>query len=232
MYKLGHLQFKLISELYFGEGMSAREIGEELGVGIQTVYRYMKRYGIETRNNAECNQVSFARKKFSYSVKKILTQEESELKLAGVMLYWAEGSKSDGSNTVDFANSDPRMIQLFINFLRAICGIDETKLRILLYCHGNQNVTSLLNFWSKIIQVPVDQFTKPYIRDVGKIVSKRVMKYGLVHIRYCDKKLLIQIKEWINEYSRNYISRNNGSVPEWSNGADCKQLQLHGETRG
>jgi hypothetical protein len=26
------------------------------------------------------------------------------------------------------------------------------------------------------------------------------MKYGLVHVRYADKKLLLQIEEWIKEY--------------------------------
>jgi len=32
-------------------------------------------------------------------------------------------------------------------------------------------------------------------------VSKRKLLYGLVHIRYNDKKLLNVIKNWVKEYS-------------------------------
>ena len=125
------------------------------------------------------------------------------MKIAGVMLYWAEGVKPNPANrtwTVDFANSNPRMIKLFPKFLREICGIDEKRLRVLLYCYANQDIEKLKRFWQKITEIPLNQFTKPYVRKNFLPGKKRKMKYGLLHIRYYDKKLLLQIEKWVEEY--------------------------------
>jgi len=46
--------------------------------------------------------------------------------------------------------------------------------------------------------VPVQQFTKPYVRKDYKIEKIDKMPYGLVHIRYADKKLYLQIEKWYN----------------------------------
>lgn len=69
------------------------------------------------------------------------------------------------------------------------------------------------------MSIPRKQFTKPYIRNVSTAGNKREerMKYGLVHIRYGDLKLVNKIKEWINELTTQ------GSVPKWSNGAGCQK---------
>ena len=48
------------------------------------------------------------------------SKKEEALRLAGVMLYWAEGCK--GWSTVKFVNSDPSMIKLFLSFLREVCA--------------------------------------------------------------------------------------------------------------
>ena len=121
------------------------------------------------------------------------------------MLYWAEGSKWEGGKIVDFANSDAAMIKVFLNFLRKICGVKESKLRVYLYCCANQNSKELINYWLKITSIPVKQFTKPYIRNDYKQNKIGKMKYGLIHIRYADKKLLDLIKKWILDYSKKLI---------------------------
>jgi hypothetical protein len=114
------------------------------------------------------------------------------------MLYWAEGARS--GNTVDFANSDSQMIKIFLRFLREICGIAENRLRIYLYAFSDQNIIVLKKYWSKITQVPESKFIKPYIRKVNSRLKDRRMPYGLIHIRYNDKRLLECIKGWLNEY--------------------------------
>jgi len=117
--------------------------------------------------------------------------------IAGITLYWAEGSKTtDG--TVDFANSDPKMVKLFLRYLRECCRVAEDKLRILLYCYANQDIEKLKNYWSKVTKIPVNQFTKPYKRK--DFLEEKVDKLpkGLVHIRYSDKKLLNQILDMID----------------------------------
>ncbi|MBU1045954.1 hypothetical protein KJ616_02430 [Patescibacteria group bacterium] len=119
------------------------------------------------------------------------------------MLYWAEGAKPNAAKrswTVDLANSDPRMIMLFLRFLRTICRVDKKRLRVFLYCYANQNIDSLKQYWHNITHIPLSQFTKPYVRKDFIQEKTGKMPHGLIHIRYNDKKLILQISDWIREY--------------------------------
>lgn len=103
------------------------------------------------------------------------------------MLYLGEGAKT--KNTVDLANSDPVILRLFVKYLRKICAVDEQKIRVYLYCFENQNTEGLISFWSRTLRIGKDKFIKPYIRKIGASQT-RTMKYGVLHIRYNDKRLL------------------------------------------
>ena len=119
------------------------------------------------------------------------------------MLYWAEGSKR-GKNTVDFANSDPKMIQLFLHFFRSIYQINENKLRVLLYCYANQPVPILIEYWSNVTGIPIGQFTKPYVRSDYQIAKSDRMPSGMIHVRYNDQRLLDQLKSDIENFTNSY----------------------------
>lgn len=188
----------------YNQGLSAREIAVKIDCNIGAVYYCLRRNKIMRRSARENNFIKFKNKKPSFSIKKRLTIADERLKNAGIMLYWGEGSKWKGETIVDFANSDPSMIKIFMAFLRKICGINESKLRAYLYCYQNQKVSNLIDFWSKLTGIDKNRFTKPYIKNDYHLVKSGKMKYGLIHIRYCDKKLLELIKEWINEFADKY----------------------------
>ena len=193
-------QLGLIRKLYYKETLSVPEIAKGLGVSLDAVYYFMRANNLARRNYSEFNRVMFDKKKPSFKPKTNLNAKNKQLKIAGIMLYWAEGFQTDYADMVDFANSKPEMISLFLNFLRKICGVAESKIRIYLYCYANQDIKELINFWSKMLRLPPKSFTKPYVRndfDKSKIGK---MKYGLVHIRYHDKKLLNLLRKWINDY--------------------------------
>jgi hypothetical protein len=134
-----------------------------------------------------------------FQIKSMLTDAEEKLRIAGIMLYWAEGTLK--GSTVDFANSDPRMVKLFLKFLRKICGIREERLRLYLYTYSYLDLNEVKAFWHGATKIPLSQFTKPYIRKGHPNLSKRKLPHGLVHIRYNDKRLLQTIDAWIQEYS-------------------------------
>lgn len=104
---------------------------------------------------------------------------------------------------IDFANSDPNMVSLFLSFLREAYRIDEKKLRVYLYCYKDQKTNYLIKYWSRITKVPIKNFPKPYVRDDFKQHGRK-MQYGLVHIRYGDKKLLLEIMKSIEYYCRKH----------------------------
>ena len=119
------------------------------------------------------------------------------------MLYWAEGTKSEKFESVDFANSDPKMILVFINFLRKIFSVNENRLRIYVYCHSNQNVEEIKKFWSDLTSIPLTQFSKPYIKQDSQ-KNGRIMPHGLIHLRYNDKKLYLEIIKMIEGYKQKF----------------------------
>ncbi len=162
----------------------------------------MQKNNIPRRGYSEANYAHYDRYKPKFLIKKNINAKDEYLKIAGIMLYWAEGAKH--RYTVDFANSDSQMIKIFLRFLREICGIAESRLRIYLYAFSDQNIDELKKYWSRITQVPIAQFTKPYVRNVNPTLKDRRMPYGLIHIRYNDKKLLDCIMSWLRKYIENF----------------------------
>lgn len=196
-----------IEEWYNTDGMSASDIAQKLGTSLDAVYYFMRCHKIARRKQWESNDIRYSRQKPSFNLRNVVSEELRGLKLSGVMLYWAEGSKWHGETQVDFANSDKDMILLFLRFLREVCGIDEQRLRVFGYFYSNQDVDRNIKYWSDLTNIPKSQFTKPYIRKDYKPEKQDRMPYGLVHIRYTDKKLLLLIRSWINEYKKEMCLR-------------------------
>ena len=186
-----------VRDLYIKKELSSREVAKRIGISQWSVISIMRRNNIPRRTFSEANHILFSRKPLSYKKKARLNAKERSLYEAALMLYWSEGSKK-GKHTVDFANSDEKMVLLFLKALRRIYVVDEKRLRVLLYCYANQDINLLMQYWSKVLKIPKSQFIKPYVRrdfDLRKIGR---MPHGLVHIRYSDKKLLEQIKAEID----------------------------------
>ncbi|MBL7081252.1 MAG: hypothetical protein ISS44_01610 [Candidatus Omnitrophica bacterium] len=200
--KIETLDRNRIKELYWDKKYNVKEIAKRLGVSPWTMYNSMNKYKIARRNRSEANYIA-NRYKPQFMTKDNLILEEEYLKIAGVMLYWAEGTLK--GDTVDFANSNPEMIRIFLRFLREICGVKEARLRIYLYAYSYQDIEAVKLYWHKATEVSLSQFTKPYIRKGNPNLSQRKLPYGLIHIRYNDKRLLGLIKTWIDEYIKNWV---------------------------
>ncbi len=125
---------------------------------------------------------------------------QRELKLIGIALYWAEGYKTDRARGVEFTNSDPAMIQLMIRWFQEICGVPKNKIRIRMQSHNPENIKKCTGFWSIRTGIPVEQFTKPYIKISPTSQQKvgNLLEHGVCHIRISDSRLLTKIRGWIN----------------------------------
>ena len=109
----GH-EIERVRNLYTNERLGVREVAERLGVSFWRVYQLMREHNIPRRRGSEQNYATYKTKP-QFQLKEILTPEEEQLRIAGAMLYWAEGAKT--GHLVDFANSDPQLITLFVTFL-------------------------------------------------------------------------------------------------------------------
>ncbi len=87
---------------------------------------------------------------------------ESELFVAGVVAYIAEGAKPKPwrpSEQVGFMNSDPRLILLFLRWVE-LMGYQKDDLTFRLCIHVSGDEMRALRFWSHVVGVPVGSFEK------------------------------------------------------------------------
>ena len=187
----------------YRSGLSAQQVADHFKVSLDASYYALRHLKVKRRTAQETNRIRFETKPLSYDLKTKLTREEERLKLAATMLYWAEGYKV-GRGTVDFANSDPDMVVIFWKFLSEICRVDRKRVRLHLYAYEGQDIQNLMRYWCELLDLPRLHFIKPYVKKATTPGPRGPrMVYGLVHIRYCDTKLLRQILKWIDGYRQN-----------------------------
>ena len=109
------------------------------------------------------------------------------------ILYMAEGKKVVGGS-VTFGNSDPAIIQLFLNLFRKTFKLDEAKFRCTLQGRADHDIPKLEEFWSNVTKIPRKQFYTARIdpRSVGKISKKKEYK-GVCRIDYISADLLCEL---------------------------------------
>lgn len=82
-------------------------------------------------------------------------REMDPLHIAGCMLYWAEGKKC--RNTLAFTNSDPNMLQFYVNqFLRQSLGLLNHEITLYLNCYLGNGLSQeeIEEFWLKRLNLP------------------------------------------------------------------------------
>ena len=146
------------------------EIAAELGVSKGSVSLWVRDVPFEPRprrtaRNRPPNKLARAKlaeieRLRAEGVERIGRLSDRDLLIAGTALYAGEGSKTDGD--VKFANSDPRMVLLFLAWLRRFFDVDESRLRLNLYLHEDQDLERACAFWAELTQIPRAQFGKPY----------------------------------------------------------------------
>ena len=156
------------------EGRSYREIQEVIGVAKSTLYLWLRDIplteeqqealrlrspqGASKRAQAIRASAAQRRARIKADARAQVTQaSDSELFVAGVVAYWAEGSKNKPWRTgarVSFLNSDPDLIRLFLSWLRLV-GVEPARLLFRVCIHESADVREAERFWSDVVGVAV-----------------------------------------------------------------------------
>ncbi|OSZ58162.1 hypothetical protein OQI_23315 [Streptomyces pharetrae CZA14] len=91
---------------------------------------------------------------------------DRDLFLAGVALYWAEGSKSkpyDRRERAVFVNSDPGVIQVYLAWLDLL-GVSRDRLRFRVLIHESADVDAAQRYWADISDVDSSVFQKATLK--------------------------------------------------------------------
>lgn len=101
-----------------------------------------------------------------FGVETIGDLNERELLIAGLALYWGEGSKKD--RKVQFCNSDPQMIRFLLVWLKRCFGIEMDDLRCWVGINEIHAAREQMvrEFWSSTTGIPLKQFRKTSFKRV------------------------------------------------------------------
>ncbi|NUQ98743.1 MAG: hypothetical protein HOY79_20045 [Streptomyces sp.] len=91
---------------------------------------------------------------------------DRELFMAGVALYWAEGSKSkpyDRRERAIFVNSDPGVIQTYLAWLDLL-DVNRERLGFRVLIHESADIDAAHRFWAEIAEVDTSVFAKPTLK--------------------------------------------------------------------
>ncbi len=96
---------------------------------------------------------------------------EREILVAGLALYWGEGSRK--TREVEFCNSDPKMIKFLLHWLAKCFGIKSREIRCTVGINEihHKREQFVKEYWSKITEIPLTQFRKTNFK---KVKNKKV----------------------------------------------------------
>ncbi|HEV2389873.1 MAG TPA: hypothetical protein VGS04_04025 [Nitrososphaerales archaeon] len=118
-----------------------------------------------------------------------------DITTVGAILYWCEGSKREDDRRVEFVNSDPRMISVFMKYLRTK-DIDEARIRARMTIHVQDEERECKDYWKSVTSLKDTNFISTVVKSPS--FSKKPLRYGNIAIRYNSLQLLRQIKEEIS----------------------------------
>ena len=141
------------------------------------------------RNTMRTKKEIEEKKSFDNVTDKIGKLSEREIILAGLFLYWGEGTKAAPS-TVAMTNTDPDILRLFIKWLH-VMNVKSSKLKVVLHLYSDMNIGKEMQFWSNYLRIPVTQFRRPYIKKsrFSELSYKNGFGHGTCSVLYLDMEL-------------------------------------------
>lgn len=175
------------------KGISVRKITQVLGLSKSTVSNWVRDIiltieQLEVLREASLKGAALGRIKGAFvqkqrrlqlmegmktvGIEQLAGLTNRELLIAGVALYWGEGSKKSNRGVV-FCNSDPEMIKFLIRWLTDCFSISMGELR----CRVGINLIHyerdkiVKGYWSEVTNIPLEQFRNTSFK---KVKNKKV----------------------------------------------------------
>ena len=167
-----------------GQGLAYKEIAAELGVSKSSVSLWVRDIPRPERlSYEECAKRQAAavdaywsnerqrREEVKVAISDAAAREighlsDRDILIAGAVAYWCEGAKNKPYrryDRIDFINSDPRMIKLFLRFLRT-AGVSDDRLVFQIHIHETADLAAAGRFWRDTIGIDGATFNRPLIK--------------------------------------------------------------------
>jgi len=136
------------------------------------------------------------RKKLKNSEISVIPQinsiSKNQAKFLAAILYGCEGAKYPACNAVNFVNSDPYLLLLFLKLLKKSFDLDRRKFSLHLQIHTTHDYEKVKNFWADLLDLPESCFIKPTIKEPrGKKHRNNYM--GTCTLRYRNYRIQLKL---------------------------------------
>jgi len=187
--------------------MSYSQIKKALGISKSTLSNWLKDYPLSEKRIRElrdseqkiekCRETKRKKRESRLNIfyceekSKIFPINKRELYLAGLFLYWGEGSKNQAAAKLTISNTDPAMINFFIYWLEKSLNVSRDKVKVQLQLYGDMIISREIDFWSKTLKLDKQQFIKPYIKVnlFSKINHRGGFGHGTCNLGIGDARL-------------------------------------------
>ena len=89
--------------------------------------------------------------------KRIFPLSKRDIFIAGLFLYWGEGSKAK-STEVFVSNTNPSVINFFIQWMETIFETPRRKLKFRMHFYENMDVKKETNFWTRLEKIILNRY--------------------------------------------------------------------------
>jgi len=176
-----------------------KEIADQTDWSYHQVTYWMDKHSILRRNWSESAYLKHNPNGDPFNIKELKNKEDFRIFHIGIGLYLGEGDKKT-NHAVKLANSDPKILKLFLRFLREICGVKESKIGFELNIFNDVNLKNALDFWMRSVGFQRPQLKTLIVRESrGEGSYKKKSKYGTLSAYVTNVKLKSLINKWCEE---------------------------------
>ena len=184
-----NLTEKKLRDLYLIQKKSVSDIAKMFKCSERGINYWVKKYNIPKRTISEAVYIKCNPKGDPFVFAPPKDFNEAKLFGIGIGLYWGEGNKAN-KNTVRIGNSDPALINIFIDFLIKFFNIDKKDLRFHLHVFTDINIEDAYDYWVGKLKIKKEQIYKPTVTISGKLGNyKNKSKFGVLTLIYGNTKL-------------------------------------------
>jgi len=144
-----------------------------------------------------------SRRAIDQAIGRAAARSGNPLHLAGCMLYWAEGSKR--RNSIQFTNSDPRMVAFFRKFLVEALGLEPAEIHLSINVYTNNGLTleEIEGYWLDLLELPPGSARGHVLNHMPTSSSGRAknkLPYGVARLSVHQTCMVQHIHGAIQEY--------------------------------
>ncbi len=187
-----------LEELYHRQKLSLAEIAQQLGCSPNKVAYWMQKYDLQRRGISEAIYHWHNPDGDPFEIRSPETDDERELLYVVIGLYLGEGRKQ--GHDVSLANTDPRVIRIFLRFLREICQVDESRIWAWINIFDDVDLEKAQAYWEEVTGLSPAQFYKTVVRPQRGGTYSNLSEYGTLTVGVTNRNLREIVLRWCKEY--------------------------------